>query len=152
MITCLNVGCLPDGATDLNRGLTAEIVGKETRHQRAEPGAARHGGGDSTLDVGRRATAFTGVVEAQSVELALVGIGADDFTHRRDIKTKKATADDSGGGDEVDVADLGSHIGQCGVGKDDFSLSQGVPEEEAEEGRARLPLYNFQGSSARPHT
>lgn len=104
--------CLPDGATDLDRGLAAKFVGQETRDQGSEPGATRHGGSDATLDTGRGATASTVVVVAQAVELALVGIRVDDLTHRRDVETKETTAHDSGGGNEVDVADSGSHVGQ----------------------------------------
>lgn len=40
-------------------------------------------------------------------------LGSDDGTHRRDIKTKQTSSNDSDRGDEVRVADLFHHLVGC---------------------------------------
>lgn len=72
----------PDQSGDLDGSATRVLVGNEGGREGADERTSRHGGSDATLAVGG------GVVE-----VVLVGIGAEDTTHGRDIETEQTSTE-----------------------------------------------------------
>lgn len=90
---------LPDDGTDHDGLLTSEDIREVARNQGSQPGAAGHGSSNATLDVALRTLAWFIAL----VEIALVGIGANDGAHGTDIETEQSTPDNGHRCNDIDL-------------------------------------------------
>lgn len=84
----------PDSGGNLDGGAAGEAVGDEGGGEGANERARGHGGGDAALAVAMRA-----------VEVANVGLGAEDAGHGGDVEAEEGAAEGGEGTNEVDVVE-----------------------------------------------